>query len=130
MLYDTEDGHCLNLEIQADEHGTKTTTDTAKYPAAPNVQVSIYGTHFDPLALVGQRFTVDSAYDEDMDDWVSRFYYYEHQGIDNNVIEFLDRDDDGRYHVRWTGETIDPNYYDGSKPATIVEIDARFMFQP
>lgn len=129
MLYETEKGFCLNLEIESDENGTKTTSDTAEYPAAPNAEVSIYRKDFDLNNLVGQRYTVDSAYDDDLDDWVSRFYYYEHEGIDDNVIQFLEHNADGRYRVRWTGKTMDPNFYDGSKPQTILQIDAHFMLR-
>ena len=130
MLYDAEDAQCLNLEIACDTATTRTTTDTAEYPAKPGVEVSLCRERWDPSTIVGETFMVDSAYVDDRDDWVSRFSYYEHEGIDRNVIQFVERDKDGRYHVRWTGETMDPNYYDGSKAPTLVEIDARFTLRP
>jgi hypothetical protein len=129
LLYTAERGFCLNLEIECDLQGTKTTTDTVDFPAAPNIEVSIYREQFDTSDLVGQTFKVPSTYDDEFGDYVSRFYYYEHEGIDNNVIEFLAREQDGRYHVHWTGTAMDPNFYDGSKPDTVVEIDARFLLK-
>jgi hypothetical protein len=44
------------------------------------------------------------------------------------VIEFVERKGD-ELHVRWTGTTIDVNYYDGSKPPTRVEVDAWFTLK-
>ena len=33
-----------------------------------------------------------------------------------------------RFWLRWTAVTQDVNYYDGSKPATRVEIEGEFLF--
>lgn len=126
MLFTNEHGRCINLTIDADSNGSKTTSDTVDYPAAPNAEVTIYHEQLDLDRLVGRRFNIQSAYDETIGDHVSRFYYYEHEDLDDNVVEFVDRDADGRYQVSWSGTTIDPNYYDGSKPATIVEIEGFF----
>jgi hypothetical protein len=83
LLYPTAKGQCLNLEIECDPNGTKTTLDTVDYPAAPNAEVSIYREQIDLKQWIGHTFVVASAYDEDIGDNVSRFYYYEHEGIED-----------------------------------------------
>ena len=118
----------LNLEIETDERPLKTLPDTQTLAAQPNAEVTLRLPKADLASLVGRRFFVPSSWDEEAGDHVSRFYYCEHEGIDENVIEFVDRDGD-QLHVRWTGTTIDVNYYDGSKPATRVVVDAWFTLK-
>jgi hypothetical protein len=56
---------------------------------------------------------------------VATIYYYEHEDLDNNVIDVLRQEQDC-FQIRWTATTLDVNYYDGSKPDTRVEIDGMF----
>jgi hypothetical protein len=123
MHYQTEDGWSLSLHFETSLDCVKTTDDTLDYPSQPNGDVYIHKTKFDLDRLVGQRFLVPHGYDDDYGDYVSRFYYFEHEELDNNVVEFIAMQY-GRYHVRWTGTTIDPN--DGSKPEALMEIDGHF----
>ena len=118
----------LNLEIETDERPLKTLPDTQKYAAQPNAEVTIRVSRAALDSLVGRRFSVPRSWDEEAGDHVSRFYYYEHEGIDDNVIEFIERKGD-ELHVRWTGTTIDVNFYDGSKPRTRVVVDAWFTMK-
>ena len=118
----------LNLEIETDERPLKTLPDTQTLAAQPNAEVTIRLPKADLASLVGRRFSVPRSWDEEAEDHVSRFYYCEHEGIDDNVIEFVERKGD-ELHVRWTGTTIDVNYYDGSKPPTRVVVDAWFTLK-
>ncbi len=118
----------LNLEIETDERPLKTLPDTETLAAQPNAEVTIWLPKAELASLVGRRFSVPSSWDAEAEDHVSRFYYCEHEGIDENVVEFVERKGD-ELHVRWTGTTIDVNYYDGSKPPTRVEVDAWFTLK-
>ena len=118
----------LNLEIETDERPLKTLPDTETLAAQPNAEVTIRLPKAELASLVGRQFSVPSSWDEEAEDHVSRFYYCEHEGIDENVIEFVERKGN-ELHVRWTGTTIDVNYYDGSKPPTRVEVDAWFTLK-
>lgn len=118
----------LNLEIETDERPLKTLPDTRTLAAQPNAEVTIRLPKAELASLVGRRFSVPRSWDEEADAHVSRFYYCEHEDIDDNVIEFVERKGD-QLHVRWTGTTIDVNYYDGSKPPTRVVVDAWFTLE-
>ena len=118
----------LNLEIETDERPLKTLPDTQNLFAQPGAEVTIRLPKADLASLAGRRFSVPRSWDEQVGDSVSRFYYCEHEGIDDNVIEFLERNGD-QLRVRWTGTTIDVNYYDGSKLPTRVVVDAWFTLK-
>lgn len=118
----------LNLEIKTYERPLTTLPDTETLAARPNAEVTIRLSQSELASLVGRRFFVPSSWDDEAADHVSRFYYCEHQGIDDNVIEFVERKGD-ELHVRSAGTTIDVNYYDGSRPPTRVVVDAWFTLK-
>jgi hypothetical protein len=120
------EGKRLMLEATASSEGAQRNEDTAAEQAMPNAQVNINiaGDDLDPL--VGQRFQVPAGYDDDVEDHVATFYYFEHEDLDNNVVEVLAREGAG-LRIRWTATTQDVNFYDGSKPAARVEIEAVFV---
>jgi hypothetical protein len=90
-----------------------------------NAEVSVFLPEFDPAALVGRRFEVPQSWDEEREDHVSCVYYYEHQDLNQNVIEVLGREG-RRFRIRWTGTTDDLDRHDGSWPECQVVIEGLF----
>src|SRR5262249_21361250 len=88
-------------------------------------QCSCTGTQ--PSALLpGAGFSVPRGYDKSCGGHVTNFYYCEHEGTENNLIQILKSDGD-RLLLRLTGETIDVNFYDGSKPPTKLRVETWFV---
>lgn len=71
-------------------------------------------------------FSVPKGYDETLGGYVTNFYYCSHEGSDSNQVEILAVEDD-RLLIRLRGETMDVNYYDGSKPATVISAETWFF---
>ena len=111
------DGVCLN-----------SLPDTETLHRHPRAEVAVGLKKIEPTCLVGKRFTVPADYDEDIGDDVGLIYYVEHENLDEKEIEIVGRDGDS-FQVRWTGTTTDVNYYDGSRPRTLVWIVAGFEFK-
>jgi len=120
------DAFKLNLEIETSRPAVQSLPDTVDLAAEPNAEVTLYLPNENVGSLVGRSFSVPRSFDEAIEDRVSRFYYCEHEDLDENVIEFIEQRGDW-FRVRWTGVTVDVNWYDGSKPATRVEIVAWFQ---
>jgi hypothetical protein len=57
------------------------------------------------------------------------FYYCDHADTDDNIIEIVAVDGD-RIKLRLSGSTIDVNYYDDSKPRTVILVEAWFSHNP
>jgi len=68
---------------------------------------------------------IPEAYDESRNGWITNFYFAEHEGSENNHISILDRCGDELF-VKITGEIIDVNYYDGSKPNSKIAVRTWF----
>lgn len=119
----------LTLEVDTEEGALQSVPDTVEFSAKPSAEVSVILHQLDEQTLVGQRFVVPAGYDPNTEEYVATLYYYEHQDLDNNVIEMLSRDSN-KFHIRWTATTQDVNYYDGSKPDTSVVIDGVFTLHP
>ncbi len=88
-----------------------------------NAEVSVFLPDFDPAALAGRRFEVPRSYDEEREDHVSCVYYFEHNDLNQNVVEVVGREAGG-YRVRWSGVMGD----DGDGALSRVVIDAVFSF--
>lgn len=73
----------------------------------------------------GFSAVIPEAYDESKEGWITNFYYSSHEGSDNNKIEILDRKDD-QLLLKLTGEIMDVNYYDNSKPKSQLLLEAWF----
>ncbi len=102
-----------------------TTDDTIAYNPHPIVEIYI----LDDVRLsdlVGREFSVEAGESEDEQDLISRFYYFEHEPLDNNRISIVSMTDSKTYTIKWTGSCTDPNHYDGSKDDAIIEIEAAF----
>jgi hypothetical protein len=123
-----EDGFRLWFEAETDGVCFKGLPDTESLRGRPKAGAAVGLKKVEPARLVGKRFSVPAAYDEEIDDHVASIYYVEHEDLDDNEIDVVARDGDV-FQVRWTGTTTDVNYYDGSKPRTRVEIVAAFKFK-
>jgi hypothetical protein len=126
FAYRTEDGIRVNLDAETDGMALKTVADTAQDPANPRAEVAFVVEALDVGMLVGQRFLVPHG--RTRDDDLASIYYYEHEDLNENVVEFLGLDGD-RFRVRWTASARDVNYYDGSKPKTKLEVEGWFQFE-
>ena len=73
-----------------------------------------------PDALVaGAVFLIPEGCDDDQGGYVINFHYCQHESTEANRIEILAVEGTG-LRVRLRGETIDVNFYDGSKPSTVL----------
>lgn len=117
----------LWFEIETVQDGAKQNEDTKPYPAAPKAELGIALGDFSADSLVGRDFYHVGPTSDNEDSCDSLFHYYEHQPLQNNHVVVSKRDRD-TFKVRWSATTQDVNYYDGSKPDAIVEIDADFTY--
>ncbi|MBN9523821.1 hypothetical protein J0H58_35810 [bacterium] len=124
-----EDGAVeLLLYVDTKAKPIRTLPDTAELDPRPNAEVYITLKALDVSKLVGRRFSVSAAWDDEKQDYVSCLYYCEHGDLNRNVVRFLERQGN-KFLVHWTATTTDVNYYDGSEPDTKVEIKAWFTFK-
>ena len=127
LAVEADRGICLWLEASALANPLETLPDTKGLGAHPHAEVCIPLDDLDPHKLVGRRFSVPSGYDDEAEAYVATFFYVEQEALDKNRIEIVSRNGNV-FHVRWSGATMDVNHYDGSKPATKVQIDGMFTF--
>jgi hypothetical protein len=117
----------LSFEVEADRDAISRCEDTAELGMAPKAEVDIELPDFDLDKLVGRKFSIPGTKTDDEDSCKSLFYYCEHEPLRKNKITVVSRRGD-RFWLRWTAETKDVNFYDGSKPPTKVEIEGEFLF--
>jgi len=94
--------------------------------AKPNCDFTILFETMDWDKLIGQEFHIPEEYDDRIDDYVTRLYYFEHLDVVRTTIKVLNRNEDGQYRVQIKGYCCDINFYDGSKPEAEINIDAWF----
>jgi hypothetical protein len=123
-----EDGYRLWFKAETEGVCRKSLPDTIVLRGQPTAEAAVTVNSVEPQRLGGRRFAVPTGYDEAIGDHVATFYYVEHEDLDENAIEILSQDG-AVFHVYWIGTTVDVNYYDGSKPRTQIEIDAKFTFR-
>jgi hypothetical protein len=70
----------------------------------------------------GVTFSVPNGYDEAQGGYVTNFYYCSHEPTDDNLVEIVEVDG-STLLVRLRGQTIDVNFYDGSKPPTRLSVE-------
>ena len=115
----------VHFEVNTEDKPVKTLPDTKELNGWPNGAWQLSLPSFDPGDLVGKTFLIPQGYDEKAEEYLTNFYYVEHETIDNNEIVINGRDGD-KYQVQITGTTMDMNFYDGSKPAAKVVVLASF----
>jgi hypothetical protein len=116
-----------SFEVQADREAISRCEDTAELGMAPGAAVDIELPNFDLDQLVGRTFSIPGTKTDDEDSCKALFSYCEHEPLRKNKITVVSRKGD-RFWLRWTAETKDVNFYDGSKPPTKVEIEGEFLF--
>ena len=123
-LYKDEDLGRMNLWLAIDcSEALEQFEDTEYINMEPNWELNLIE---DKISVV-QGFTanIPLGYDESRDGWITNFYSVSHDGSDKNRIEVVEVEGD-RVRFRLSGEIVDPNYYDDSKPRTKVYVDAWF----
>ena len=120
-----DDVNELWLEIYAGP-GITLSEDTKSLSGQPSWELTYKADNLDVSSLkAGFRAEIPSGYDESIEDYITNFYYCEHEPTNNNIIEIIAVEGD-RLLIRLTGETLDVNYYDGSKPATKLFLETWF----
>jgi hypothetical protein len=100
--------------------------DTKYIGGKPNWELNLVKRDLSEAVIkVNFSETIPSCYDENQGGWLTNFYFCSHNGTDRNTIETIDIDGD-RVRFKLLAETIDVNYYDGSKPPTQLSVDTWF----
>ena len=115
----------LQFDVKTEDVPVQTLPDTEELNGRPNGAWQLTVSAFDPDDLVGKTFLVPQGYDEDTEEYLAIFYYVEHEAVDNSEIVITGRDKD-KYQATIISTVPDVNYYDGSKPATKIVIQAGF----
>jgi hypothetical protein len=126
-IYKDEQNGMMNLWISlVAGAGIIQHEDTASLNANPNWELNLVEADLSEDSIrSGFIATIPECYDESCGGWITNFYFCSHEGTDHNTIEIIEVDGD-RVRFRLAGETIDVNYYDGSKPPTKLSVDVWF----
>ena len=104
--------------------------DTQTLRAQPHWELNLVRPGLDRDALQpGATFSIPEGYDDDQGGHVTNFYYCSHETTENNRIEILALDG-STLRVRLRGETLDVNYYDGSKPPAVLAAELDLTHDP
>lgn len=115
---------CLHLECG---RGTILHNEAGNPEAEPWWEVNVIEKDLAINSLVsGTKLSVPLDYDQNRSGHVTNFYYYEHEGSDNNTVEIV-AVEEGRLLIEMVGETSDVDYYDGSKPPTRLSVRTWFV---
>ena len=126
--YASAGGVTVWFEARADRDAIRRCEDTVELEMAPNAKVAVEVPELDADQLVGRTFVIPGTATDKEDSCKALLYYCGHEPLRSNSITIVSRSED-RFVVRWTAVTKDVNYYDGSKPATLVEIEDEFWFK-
>ncbi len=126
-LYIDEENRMMNLWIFLSAgQALRQQKDTEELNAEPHWELNLVESSLsEDLIKPGFMAAIPESYDDSKGGWITNFYYCEHEGTDKNTIEVVATDGD-RVRFRLYGETVDVNYYDGSKPATKLLTDVWF----
>lgn len=117
----------LCLLIEAD-YGTVLSEDTESLAAQPNWELNFIDKKLSKEAIkAGFRAEIPDGYEDDLNGYITNFYYCEHEQTDDNIIEIL-AVDNNRLLIRLQGETTDVNFYDGSKPLNKIFAETWFEY--
>ena len=120
-----EEGIVLNLEFRCGK-AIETTTPEAERDAdlQPIIEVNVPIPSLAADELVGTTIRIQKSQNEERGTW-NRIYTFEHVDLRNISVSFVELSEN-TCRVSLTGRTQDPNYYDGSKPETIVKLQSWF----
>lgn len=121
-----DSGISIWMEYSTEDEPILRDTELLDSQGCPNADITFKINNIKELSKC--KIRIPLSYDEELSDYVSRFYYYEHNDIDKNIIEIRHKSKNV-YNVKWTGLTDDVNFYDGSKPRTRVVVDGEFILQ-
>ena len=127
LYRDDEDGR-MNLWVSIDcDRAIKQFEDTEYTNTIPNWEINL----IEPEIVIAEGFegTVPEGYDESRGGWITNFYAGSHDGSDKNTVQILKKDGD-RLLIRLTGEIVDPNFYDDSKPRSKLLVETWFTKNP
>ena len=123
----TENGlFAITFSVETAWPPIKMLSDTESLHGKPKAEITIHVAK--PAALIlkaGATFSLPKGYDESTRENFTNFYYREHEPMDENEIEVLERED-LKIQISILGTVPDVNHYDGSKPRTKVTIVADF----
>ena len=122
-FYEKDNKKYLGFRIKTDKC-LSFLLDTKEQKQLPKYSVEIEVEDYGKL-VSGAEFELENSYNDKTEKYYSNLYYFEHQEVNKNKIRILDAKEGG-YLVRITGETIDINHYDGSKPFAKIEIIGYF----
>jgi hypothetical protein len=126
LYEDTETGAANLCASLTSGPAVATLEDTEELRAEPTWELNVVDSNLSLHSLVaGASFTIPHGYDESCGGYVTNFYYCEHEVSDNNRIEIIAVDGDN-VRLRIQAETMHVNWYDGSKPATKLSVEAWF----
>ncbi len=120
-----EGGMAIILSADAEGPPVEYLPDTENLNGQPNAEWNWVVPFAGIDLLPGQTFQLPHDYDEMRQNYITNFYYVEHEGILDSQIEILAREDT-KMRIRATGMVTDINYYDGSKPPTKIIVEAVF----
>lgn len=102
--------------------------DTKGSNVSPCWKLNYIADGFDKDSLKpGFSVTIPEGYVEAKSGYITSFYYYEDQETNNNTIEIIAVEND-RLKLRVTGEGVDINDYDNSKPPCKIIIETWFQY--
>ncbi|MCY9663349.1 hypothetical protein P5G65_36345 [Paenibacillus chondroitinus] len=119
----SDEGISLWFEVETDSTAIQRNSDTESMGGSPNA--SFYLIVNDIEEITNTNITIPTSYNNELQDYVTTIYYYDHNDINNNIIS-IKRVDSSSFYVKWNGTTMDCNFYDGSKPETQIEIETIF----
>ncbi|HEY5808239.1 MAG TPA: hypothetical protein VIT67_09750 [Povalibacter sp.] len=107
----------LCIQLRAGK-GIELHEDTKELRAEPSWEINVVSKILSTACLApGAKFSVPKGYDTAQGGYVTNFYYCSHEATDDNLVEIL-AVDGSTLLVRLSGQTIDVNFYDGSKLPT------------
>jgi len=115
---------CIHLDAGP---GSTLHEDTEVLGAAPWWELNVVEDDLSETMLVaGFKWALPDGYDNSRGGSLTNFYYCSHEPSDENHVEILAVDGD-RLLLRLRGETIDVNFYDGSKDPTKLLVETWFI---
>jgi hypothetical protein len=125
--HQTENGlFAITFNAKTEWPPIKMLPDTESIGGKPRAEVTIRVA--EPAALVlkaGAIFVLPKGYDETTREYHTKFYYGEHEPMDENEIEVLGREG-LKVQIAMVGTVTEVNHHDGLKPRTRVVIVADF----
>lgn len=130
-VYEDRENGMMNLFITLETGpGIVQNEDTISLNGRPQWELNLLEQNLSEESIkVGFIGKIPDSYDDNRGGQLTNFYFCSHEGTDKNVIQIIEVDGD-RVRFRLTGETIDVNFYDGSKPPTKLSVDIWFQRDP